>query len=257
EIEVTFYNNSDDSVIGTDTCAGNRTASTAWTGLSYLTTYEWYVVVEECTHQGSEYDNISSVFSFTTEQVYTITLSNTTKNYFCWHGDTGNLSDVADDVNGFDTKYEYIAVWNADNWTEDDGCWIKYYGDRNGTDAPINNLDIVMILLDNPPGEQSFEKSYTYTECDRTVNLTFTGSNGNKGYNYTSYCTGLDNVNLSTMADDIGLQTGEVISYWDNSTGEWRSWIENISHTDCDYTINAASPIFETKVRHNYSWVIE
>ncbi len=61
-MDVTFYNGSDDSVIGVDTgVMSGGTASVTWSGLSFDSTYHWYVVVND-----SELDNISSTWSFTT-----------------------------------------------------------------------------------------------------------------------------------------------------------------------------------------------
>ncbi|MEF8874740.1 MAG: S8 family serine peptidase, partial [Candidatus Thermoplasmatota archaeon] len=61
--DVTFYNASDDSVIGTETGVANGTrASTTWNGLSYNTTYEWYAVAEDAQGESAQ----SSTWSFTT-----------------------------------------------------------------------------------------------------------------------------------------------------------------------------------------------
>ncbi|MFX1500174.1 MAG: hypothetical protein ACFFDH_04320 [Promethearchaeota archaeon] len=48
ELTVTFYNASDDSVIGIDTIlGGSGTASVSWAALSAGTTYSWYTVVDD------------------------------------------------------------------------------------------------------------------------------------------------------------------------------------------------------------------
>lgn len=280
EVEVRFYDNDDDSLIGTDSCAGNRTASVSWSGLSYSTTYEWYIVVEECTHQGSDYDNTSSVFNFTTVTVTPFTETryfggevevdtlgstqvnvwNSGEDYFCWKGDNGTLSDVAALVANFDEADEYVAVWNSSSWDDDDWCWIKYYGDDSGTDANVNQLDVIKIYMTDTEDMQEITMvTSDLLDCERTVDLFYTGEDGNKGYNYTCYCCDLSGggVDVSDIADNIGLQTGEVVSWWDNSSQEWRGWIEGISHTDYDYAIDVSMPIFETKIHTDVSWVIE
>jgi hypothetical protein len=63
-IEVRFYDGND-NLLGTDSCSGNRTATYTWEMLEYNHTYYWYVIAEECPHQGS-YTNTSSTFSFST-----------------------------------------------------------------------------------------------------------------------------------------------------------------------------------------------
>ena len=63
EILVYFYNNNDNSLIGTDTVISNGTASIIWSDLSYETTYSWYAVVTDL-----EIEISSDVYSFTTKQ---------------------------------------------------------------------------------------------------------------------------------------------------------------------------------------------
>ena len=61
-LDVEFYNASDDSLIGEVTgIASGSTASLTWNDLSYSTTYQWYTKVND-----SEFDNISATWSFTT-----------------------------------------------------------------------------------------------------------------------------------------------------------------------------------------------
>ena len=61
-LTIKFYDASDNSLIGTDTCPSDCTASVTWTGLDYQTTYRWYAIVDD-----GEYDVLSSTWSFTTE----------------------------------------------------------------------------------------------------------------------------------------------------------------------------------------------
>ncbi|MGC9308868.1 MAG: S8 family serine peptidase, partial [Thermoplasmatota archaeon] len=63
-MDVSFYDASDDSLIGTDTgVASGGTASVTWSGLSYSTTYSWYTVADD----GSA-TTTSSTWQFTTEE---------------------------------------------------------------------------------------------------------------------------------------------------------------------------------------------
>jgi hypothetical protein len=63
-MDVSFYDASDDSVIGTDTgVASGGSASVSWSGLSYSTSYSWYVIANDGLVDGDE----SSTWSFTTE----------------------------------------------------------------------------------------------------------------------------------------------------------------------------------------------
>jgi hypothetical protein len=61
-LDVKFYNDLDDSLIGTDNnVLSGGTASVQWLGLSYETTYNWYAVAND-----TEYDTPSSTWTFTT-----------------------------------------------------------------------------------------------------------------------------------------------------------------------------------------------
>jgi PKD repeat protein len=64
-MDVYFYSALDDSIIGTDTVPNGSTASCTWSGLAPNTIYRWYVVAND-----SEYENTSSIWSFTTESSY-------------------------------------------------------------------------------------------------------------------------------------------------------------------------------------------
>ncbi len=63
-MDVSFYDASDGSLIGTDSSvASGNTASVTWSGLSYSTTYSWYAVADD----GSA-TTTSSTWQFTTEE---------------------------------------------------------------------------------------------------------------------------------------------------------------------------------------------
>ncbi len=62
-MDVSFYDASDDSLIGTDTNVPNgSTASIVWSGLSYGTTYLWYAVADD-----SLFETRSDTWQFTTK----------------------------------------------------------------------------------------------------------------------------------------------------------------------------------------------
>ena len=61
-MDVSFYDASDDSLIGTDNDVDSGdTATVEWSGLDYNTEYEWYVVADD-----SEFETQSNTWSFTT-----------------------------------------------------------------------------------------------------------------------------------------------------------------------------------------------
>ena len=72
-LSVSFYDASDDSLIGTDTnVASGGTASIGWSNLAYNTTYSWYAIADD-----GMYTNRSSTWHFTTvvSPRYTLTVS--------------------------------------------------------------------------------------------------------------------------------------------------------------------------------------
>ena len=67
-MNVSFYDASDDSLIGTDFNVPNGSrAEVSWSGLQYNTTYSWYAIAND-----SIIENLSDVWSFTTEHDSTI-----------------------------------------------------------------------------------------------------------------------------------------------------------------------------------------
>ena len=188
----------------------------------------------------------------------TVTIRNDGENYICWKGNNGTLSDAAGVVSNFDESTEYVAVWDSATWNDTHWCWVKYYGDGSGSNRAIHQLDIIKIYLTDS-GTQTINMFGSGWDCNRTIDLSYLGSTGNKGYNYTCFCCDIsaerDNT-LSWVASQIGLQTGEVISYWNNTSYTWNAWIEGITPASMDTVINSDCPIFETKVHNDYSWVI-
>jgi hypothetical protein len=245
-----YYTNYTPSSNGTFWNNGNG----SFNGFLIDVTYTWYV---NTSYRGIQNN---TQFNFSINPVYD-TIQNNGYDYFVWRDSNSTLSDVAGEIDGFDEADEFVAVWNKSTWVNNEGCWIKYYGDGSGDlDANVNKLDIIYTYLTDA-GFQEIGAPVNYTPVyNRTVNLTYLGTEGNKGYNYTAYTCNIKtegySLNISDISSNIGLQTGEVVSWWDNSTQEWKAWIEGVSHTDYDYTINTDSPIIETKVNNNYSWVI-
>jgi len=190
--------------------------------------------------------------------MFSYEIRNDGADYFCWKDDDGTLSDVAAKIANFDEAEEYVAVWSNSSWDDDNWCWIKYYGDASGDNANVYQLDIIKVYLTDSGTQTISMSSSTGISCSRTVYLDYTGTAGNKGYNYTCYCCDIsgEGLYISDIADEIGLQSGEVVSWWDNTSYEWRGWIEGISHSDYDYAINNTCPIFETKIHTDVSWVV-
>ncbi len=104
-MDVTFYDGSDDSVIGTDSnVSSGSTAEVTWSGLDYGTGYSWYVVADD----GSATTQ-SSTWNFTTNDPPTADANGP------YAGDTGESITLdgtgSSDTDGSITSY----AWDLDN----------------------------------------------------------------------------------------------------------------------------------------------
>ena len=258
-MNITWYESVNCSIYVEDqvnnSIANNTNASWTYTNASTSgNTYCFKVVIDDYGCGGV----IEYYYSFDITEENKVNITNDGKDYFCWKGENCTLSDVAENITGMDNEGEFVAVWNASSWTTDEGCWIKYYGDGNGTDANVNQLDVIYVYLQDSGYQVITMNAADVMPCARTEEIRDLGDDINKGYNYTCYCCDLSagGVSLEDIGDNIGLQEGEVVSWWNNTSKTWYAWIEGISHSDYDIEIDSTCPIFETKVSHNYSWVV-
>jgi hypothetical protein len=175
-MDILFYNASDDSLIGIDTnVPSGSTASITWSGLDPLTIYTWYTIADD-----GEYSTQSESWEFTTGEVnqppnaptidgqtsgkpgteYEYTFNATdpdgddVKYYICW-GD--NTTNVTTDFNASGTEVIVKHTWDKDG---------KYTitakaEDINGTQGPEETL-IVNIprskAVNNPLLLRLFER---------------------------------------------------------------------------------------------------
>jgi len=138
-VNVTFFDASDDSVIGTgvaDTSLlGGDTVTVNWSGLSYNTTYRWYVTLDD-----GESNQTEPTWSFTTidegESPNQPPIAN-----FTWTADelTVSFTDTSTDPDGT------IVSWQ---WTFGDGASSNQ---QNPTHTYANNgtYYIYLVVIDN------------------------------------------------------------------------------------------------------------
>lgn len=217
-------------------------------------TYYWRIWINTTCCDRS-YD-----FSFDFEDFIGSYVNNNGISYWCWLNSSCNLTQVAENLTGFDESSEFVAVWDANQaWDDDDWCWIKYYGDGTGNgDATVNQFDVIYSSLTDS-GVQVIIPTPAPSECcPKNVELDYKGANANKGYNYTCYCINASgySLTLKSIAQGIPLQTGEVLAYWDTSTWTWRAWIEGITPDALNININRDWIVFETKVHTDVTWSI-
>jgi len=149
------------------------------------------------------------------------------EDYFIWVGKNCTASEAVEDIPGFDEASEYIAIWNGTTWDSENGLWIFYYGDGSGENFNIHTYDVIRIYLTDTGTVDIYATPNNYINYSATRTVLLINST-NKGANYTGY-TG-STTTLSDIVDDAGLEDGEVIGYWDNSTYEWEIYVVGFSN---------------------------
>jgi PKD repeat protein len=118
-MDVTFYNASDDSVIGTDyNVASGGTAATTWLGLSYSTNYNWYTIADDGTNTTQ-----SSTWSFTTKERRNGTPNPPNKP----SGPVESYSNTSCIYETFTSDPDEDQLWYQWDWEDEISEWIGPY----------------------------------------------------------------------------------------------------------------------------------
>jgi len=152
---------------------------------------------------------------------YNATIRNDGIDYFVYLGGNISASDFDDNITGFDSSTEYIAIWNNDSYDETHGWWQLWYGDGTGTDLELHTFDIIKIYLDDS-GTQTIDMlENTNIDYTATRSVSLVTTSGAK--NYVSWTD-----DASTTANDIAdthitttLDANEIIYYWNSTTHDW------------------------------------
>jgi len=200
------------------------------------------------------FDWYNETCDFETER-YEFTIINFYLDYFTWYGENVSAYEVASYISGFDDVNESIAIWNLSAWDNDNWLWEKYYGDGSGSNWTIHFGDVVQVNLTDT-GTQTLNLPISDSNFYSSAR-TITKNSINNGYNYTGYPYNCNGRKISNISAEIGLSFGEVVSWWDNDNQEWKAWIQGISQSSYDITIDTRWTIFETKVINTHGWLIE
>lgn len=180
--------------------------------------------------------------------IYNTTIRTYGLDYFIWMGDNTTASVVEDDITGFDTSEEYLAIWTTS------ASWSKYYGDGNGNNWDIHTFDVVQTYLNDSIGNITFDMVYNPDidyDADRIVNLIKTSY----GFNYTGYT----NSDTATTMQDINtshleLPNGYWLALWNDTLFKWDYWISgwagNINQVIDKYDVIA------TRIDNDKIWTI-
>jgi len=129
--------------------------------------------------------------------------------YFIWFGDNCTLSDVGENVTGFNGAAETISIWNS--------SWISLTGTGSGDgDEPVHTFDVIKIDLDDSGNISINVTLNENVNYDVLRNVTL-----DSGYNYA----GWSNSTASTLKD---INTNATwIALWVNYS--WSFWIEGVT----------------------------
>ena len=144
-MDVSFYDASDDALIGTDTgVASGGTASVTWSGLSYNTNYGWYAVADD-----GFVSTQSAIWQFTTITLNppSITISTPNDGEIIYAGDTYHITWTTTPGNGailnVDLEYSTDGGTNYNNivtGTEDDGIHSWTVPDDSSTQCLVRGI---------------------------------------------------------------------------------------------------------------------
>ncbi len=166
-MDVSFYDASDDTLIGTDTgVSSGSMASTSWSGLSANTSYEWYAVADDGIDESSK----SSTWSFKTE--VTDTSDQTPPSI-----EESNPADGAKDV---DINGDITITLDEPVVSETIDISVTYDGEEISGDYSISNDGTVITFT--PDNKLDKGKEYT-------VNIIAEDSSGNEidqGFSFTT-----------------------------------------------------------------------
>lgn len=161
------------------------------------------------------------------ENGYNATIRTYGIDHFTWLGTNTTAYYVYKNITGLDETSEYIAVWRASG---KNNVWVKYYGDKSGTNWSIKTYDVVRSYMNDAVGNITFgmiaNPNINY-DASRTVILKKMGN----GYNYTGY-TKSSATTLSAINTTLTLPKGYFIGLWNRTTFTWNYWISGFGITD-------------------------
>jgi len=230
---VTFYDASDDSIIGTDSgVSSGSTASVTWSGRDYLTTYSWYAIAND----GQDSPQ-SSTWTFTTKDES----SEPEPGPGPGPGPVGNLAPTADAGGpyiGYTTEEE--ITFDGSGSSDSDGTIESYnwnFGDGN-TDTGVTvthsyetagNYKVTLQVVDDIGASDIDEVTVEIVQFNNPPTKPDlsgpTTGNDDTSYSYTA---------VSTDADDDTIQ---YMFIWGDGT-----------NTTTDFVANG------TQVSESHSW---
>ncbi|MGM0509871.1 MAG: Ig-like domain-containing protein [Thermoplasmatota archaeon] len=170
---ITFYNASDDNVIGSNTGVTNGTTSVTWSGLDYDTTYTWYAVANDSVDESQ-----SPTWSFQTiGDTHPPHVVSTTPTSVAT--DVSVSSDIVvefnETMNTITVNQNFTYTDGSTTWDQSDGTVSWGDSDTVMTFAPDNNLPdsttiTVEVLGEDANGNELDGGIYTWDFTTEDLN---------------------------------------------------------------------------------------
>ncbi|MFW6141415.1 MAG: S8 family serine peptidase, partial [Candidatus Saliniplasma sp.] len=225
-IDVSFYDASDDSEIGTDNnvASGDR-AYAMWEGLNYDTTYDWYAVADDGSQTATS-DTWSFTTTAATEPSITLTRPEGGETWSAGDDEEITWDTTAGDgaITGVDLEY---TIDDGGTWTEivagteDDGSYMWTVPDESTDQARIR----ATVNDDNDLSDNDTSGTFTI-EGTTPPEITITRPAGGEEWNAGDE----EDINWDTTAGD-GTITGVDLDY---SVDGGASWTNIVTGTEDD-----------------------
>ena len=253
-MNATWYSNSSGSWVqfaSNGTIANNTNITQPNSNFSaYSTTYYWSV---NLTDDNGGWNNETYHFTTLDATIYNTTIRNDGIDYFVWLGTNTTASVVDDDIVGFDELAEYMSIWRNGTWGGTAiGNWVTYYGDESGTDFSIYTYDVIKIYLTDSDTQLINMTSNTDITYSNSRAVTLLNDSVTLGGNYTGY-TNTTSTTLGDIATAAGLDSGEYLNLWNETTFTWNFYI--VGFYEPVVAVHEDDVIF-TKVEDTESWAI-
>ncbi len=234
-LDVSFYDASDNSLIGTDTgVPSGGTASIVWSGLSPNTTYSWYAVASDGTDSNQSATWTFTTAALTTQQFYpiqdiavtnggiindyTYTFDSDDQYEAITEATTGNIVTIF-----YETFPNADLSWNGDangDTVQDETGWIC----AQGSDGDVSDVKVSSLAIGSGDLPPSGGNHLILNDCD-TGSLT--PPDESDWAVIPIDLSGYTNVNISWywQTDDVDIGEGLTVAYstdaTDGSTGTW------------------------------------
>jgi len=184
--------------------------------------YTWSINVTD----GVSWKNQSYSFRAEVDEV----IQNDGIDYFVWLQDS-SAYHVAQEIVGFNSNSEYIAIWDRSSWDTNDWLWKKYYGDAHGTNFTVAKYDVIMVSLEDSGTQTIYINVDFADDYSGDVNMTLANNaSDGLGWNFNATVTYDFSSNLNSTNATVGLSWdwdagwAEAVGVWNDTTEGSPKW---------------------------------